>query len=179
MIGVAITAPNRPGLVIVNVAPSTSSGPRRPARARSATSPIAAASPSALSRWASRITGTIRPASRATAIPRWTDSWATISSPSIDELRIGCSPERGDRRLGDERERRQPHAAALHRPALASRLRATADMSTSTTVVQWADVRRLSTMCRAIALRIGDIGSREAPFPLPCLAAHGTGSSGL
>ena len=42
MIGVASTAPNWPGLVIVNVPPWTSSGSSPPARARSATSAIPA-----------------------------------------------------------------------------------------------------------------------------------------
>ena len=58
MIGVASTAPNWPGLVIVNVPPWTSSGCRRFSRARAARSPIAAAIPSTLSRCAWRITGT-------------------------------------------------------------------------------------------------------------------------
>ena len=57
----------RPPVDVVGVEP--------PARARSATSAIPAAIPSRLRRWAWRITGTIRPCSRATAIPRLISSW--------------------------------------------------------------------------------------------------------
>ena len=55
--------------------------------------------------------------------------------------------------------------------------------STSTTVVQWAAVCRLSTMCAAICLRIGDIGSRRSPgitsaagTPPPFASIAGAGS---
>ena len=40
--------------------------------------------------------------------------------------------------------------------------------------VQWAAVLRLSTMCFAIACRIGDIGSRRPPSPAAAGASSGT-----
>ena len=92
MMGVASTAPNWPGFVIVNVPPWTSSGSSLPERARSATSAMAAAIPSRLSRWAFGITGTIRPSSSATAIPRLTSSWWIRSYPSTEAFSTGYSP---------------------------------------------------------------------------------------
>ena len=75
MIGVAMIEPNWPGLVIVNVPPSTSSAVSSRARARRAMSLIRAARPSTDSSWALWMTGTMRPSSPSeTAIPRLTSS---------------------------------------------------------------------------------------------------------
>ena len=46
-----------------------------------------------------------------------------------------------------------------------SRRRITRLMSTSKTVVTWAEVRRLMTMCSAIFLRMGLIGTTETRSP--------------
>ena len=63
MIGTLATDPYGPGFVIVNVAPWTSSGRNWWARARAARSAIARARPTVFITSASRITGTISPAS--------------------------------------------------------------------------------------------------------------------
>ena len=71
--------------------------------------------------------------------------------------------QRRDRRLGDEGEIGERNASLRHRLLLlgAARRRPRA-RSTSTIVVQCAEVRRLSSMCSAIRRRIGDIASRRA-----------------
>ncbi len=69
------------------------------------------------------------------------------------------SLQRLDRRERDERQIGEVDAAPAHRLALGAPPATTREKSTSTIVVQWAAVRRLSVMCRAIAWRIGDIGS--------------------
>ncbi len=70
MIGVPNRPPKTPGFVIVNVPPVTSSGLSCLVRARSARSFAARAKPEMLKSSARLITGTIKPQSRATAIPR-------------------------------------------------------------------------------------------------------------
>src|SRR5690606_23594901 len=78
MIGADINEPNGPGLVIVKVAPVTSSGPSLFDRALVASSEMRRASPTRRRPSASRIPATIRPFwSRSMAIPRLTDRWNT------------------------------------------------------------------------------------------------------
>ena len=63
--------------------------------------------------------------------------------------------------------------------SLSSRLAAaTAEKSASTTVEQWAAVRRLSTMWRAIALRIGSIGTRREG-PVSSASPSGAAATGV
>jgi hypothetical protein len=70
MIGVPNSEPNTPGFVTVKVPPWTSSTLQLLVRARSARSFTARARPSTFFSSALRMTGTIRPQSSATAIPR-------------------------------------------------------------------------------------------------------------
>ena len=70
MIGVSNSAPRLPVLVSVNVPPDSSSGLTCPARVRAARSAIFLASPAMLRSPALRMTGTIRPRSVSTAMPR-------------------------------------------------------------------------------------------------------------
>ena len=72
MMGTLMIEPNGPGLVIVNVPPCTSSGMSFLDRARLATSLMALASPTRFIDSAPFTTGTMRPSSSATAIPRFT-----------------------------------------------------------------------------------------------------------
>ncbi len=72
MIGVPNRLPKTPGFVIVKVPPCTSSTLSFLARARSARSAVARARPSTFFSSALWITGTIRPQSSATAMPRLT-----------------------------------------------------------------------------------------------------------
>src|SRR5690349_9344427 len=71
MIGVSNSAPRLPVLVSVNVPPPSSSGAILLPRVRSARSAILRAIPAMLRSPASRITGTIRPLSVSTAMPRF------------------------------------------------------------------------------------------------------------
>src|SRR4051794_9262115 len=91
MIGVAMIEPYWPGLVIVNVAPATSSGTSCFERARLARSRIRLARPSGARSCASWTTGTIRPSSPSeTAMPRLTESSKReYFSPSIHALSAG------------------------------------------------------------------------------------------
>ena len=82
MMGVKLSTPNMPRLDTVKVEPLYSSAPSWLARARSAKSLALADRASRLSRSASRITGTMSPASRATAMPRFTWARRMICSPS-------------------------------------------------------------------------------------------------
>ncbi len=91
MIGVPKSEPKTPGLVTVKVPPWISSGFRRFVRARSARSWDARASPRIDFSSAFLMTGTIRPQSSATAIPRWMSRWKTMFSPSIEALTCGNS----------------------------------------------------------------------------------------
>ena len=75
MIGVSNSAPRLPVLVSVNVPPESSSGLILLVRVRSARSAIRLARPARLRSPASRITGTSRPRSVSTAMPRCSASW--------------------------------------------------------------------------------------------------------
>ena len=84
-------------------------------------------------------------------------------SPSTDALTTGTALQRVDDRLDDERQVGELRARALVLGLLrlanpARRARS----STSNTECTCADVRRLSTMCSAIFLRITDIGYSTA-----------------
>ena len=74
-IGVPVSTPNTPTLVIVNVPPARSAGVVRPARAVAASSLQGGGQLASDSASASRIVGTIRPRGVAAAIPSWTRSW--------------------------------------------------------------------------------------------------------
>ena len=75
MIGVSISAPREPVLVIVKVPPESSSGAILFARVRSATSAILRERPPRLRSPASWTTGTISPAGESTAMPRCSAPW--------------------------------------------------------------------------------------------------------
>ena len=111
MIGVPMTEPNTPGLVIVNVPRCTSSGLSFLVRARSPRSLIARARPSSDSSSACLMTGTMSPQSSATAMPRLMSRRNTVLSPLTAALSVGCFRSAVRHRLGDERQIRQVHAA--------------------------------------------------------------------
>ncbi len=90
MIGVPITDPNTPGLVMVKVPFWTSSGLSFLARARSPRSLIARARPSSDSSSACLITGTMSPQSSATAMPRLMSRRRMVLSPETAALSAGC-----------------------------------------------------------------------------------------
>ena len=89
MIGVPKSEPKTPGFVTVKVPPWISSGFSRFVRARSARSCVARARPRIDFSSAFLMTGTIRPQSSATAMPRWMSLWYTMLSPSIEALTCG------------------------------------------------------------------------------------------
>ena len=74
MIGVPVSTPNTPTLVIVNVPPTRSAGGVFPARAVAVSSASAPASSRSVSVSASRTFGTISPRGVAAAIPSCTRS---------------------------------------------------------------------------------------------------------
>ena len=97
-------------------------------------------------------------------MPRLTSSWKTISSPSTDAFRAGNS----SRALIVASATKARWVNLTPRRLIVSRASArrfaTAAKSTSTIVVQWAEVAILRTMCSAIERRIGLIGSRLDPL---------------
>ena len=75
MIGVSNSAPRLPVLVTVKVPPDSSSGDSLLVRVRSARSAMRRAMPAMFRSPASRMTGTSRPRSLSTAMPRCSASW--------------------------------------------------------------------------------------------------------
>ena len=90
MIGIVRLLPNQPVLSTVNVPPPKSSARNRLARARTATSAMAWLIPLMESWSTSRMTGTIRPSSTATATPRLTRRRAMSPSSVHTALNVGC-----------------------------------------------------------------------------------------
>ncbi len=91
MIGVPMSEPSEPMLVIVNVPPWSSSGWRALLRARVARSPAALARPTRFFSPALRITGATSPVvPSATAMPMWKLFLTRICVPSTEAFMSGC-----------------------------------------------------------------------------------------
>ena len=119
MIGIVRFEPSQPVLSIVNVPPPKSSRRSLLARARAATSAIAWLMPWIESWSASRMTGTIRPSSTATATPMLNRRLASRPASVQLALKVAVAPERLDSGLDHERDVAQ---ARCRRAAWYSRL---------------------------------------------------------
>ena len=148
--------------MIVNVPPWTSSGLSLPSRARVASSAIAAASPSTLSRCACRITGTTRPFLERDRDPEVDVVVEDHLIPVDRGVEDREAPQRLDGRQSDERQIGRLDPAPAHRLL---QLSATSGHRREVRLDDRRAVRRrreaTETMCSAIALRIGESGSRR------------------
>src|SRR6266545_4170275 len=179
MIGIAPVPPSAPMLVIVNVPPRRSSSVALPSRTRWASPASSRCSSTSGFRSTSRITGTIRPRSVATATPRW-QYRLRISSPAAGSrlaLNCGCSWSASAaafrRKLVRVSVRPRPRAASTLRRMIASSSVTSArskcvtcGISVAESVMRSAMVRRRwDRGCRSTGPHCSNLGSAGGSTP--------------
>ena len=112
MMGIVRLEPSQPVLSIVNVPPPKSSSRSLLARARAATSAMARLRPAIDSPSTSRMTGTIRPSSTATATPTWIAPLGEQAAVGPVGVELGLPPEGLGAGLDHERDVAQRQALA-------------------------------------------------------------------
>src|SRR3712207_3694192 len=164
-IGVPVSTPKTPTLVMVIVPPVMSSGAVRPARAVSVSSASAPASSASDSRPASLTLGTTSPRGVAAAMPRLTCPWTTIScaASSQELLTIGCLAAASSSALATNTSGLTLTPANSGRAAIRDRSLTIRVTSTVRNSVTCGAVKALATIAAAVCLRTPLTGIRCSP----------------